>query len=90
MSFRVENHILGFEITIDNSVAMEALESEDNLCSIESSSLFAEFAFLSQMKEEFASIEEVNNKVEAFWCLESIVQLDDERMADTFQDHSLN
>ena len=42
------------------------------------------------MKEKFASIQEINDKVKTFWRLKSVMKFDYKRMVYPLQDHSLN
>ena len=42
------------------------------------------------MEEKLATVQEVDDEVEAFWCLKCIVQLDNERVLNPLQDHSLD
>lgn len=42
------------------------------------------------MEEQLTSVEEINYEVQSLWRLESVVQLHDKRVVDTFQNHPLH
>ena len=42
------------------------------------------------MEKKLTAIEEVDYKIESLGRLKSVVQLDDERMVDPFQNHALH
>ena len=90
MAIRVENDVLGFQVSVDDRVTMKALESQNDLSCIESCSGLSKLLFFSQMEEKLATVQEVDDEVEAFWCLKCIVQLDNERVLNPLQDHSLD
>lgn len=90
MAFAVEDDILGFEVAIDYAVAVETLKGQDYLRCVETGSLFSEFGLLAQMEEKLTTVKEVNHEVQSLWGLEGVMQLDNERVINSFQNHAFN
>jgi len=90
VTLRVKDDVLGLKITVDNSVAVETLKGKDDFCGVKSCSKFGKFLLFSQVEEQLPTVEEIDHKVKSFWRLESVVQLHDERVVDSLQDHTLN
>jgi len=59
----VEEHVLRFQISVNDTVAVEALEREDHLSRVEASSVFREPPFFPEVVEQLTSVKEINNKV---------------------------
>ena len=90
VAFMVKQHVLWFQITIDNAVLMEAAQCLDQLCCVETSSPLAKLLVLAQMIEKLSTIEEVHDKVQLCWGLERILQLNDEWTIDLLKNVSLS
>ena len=80
VTFVIEDDVLWLQISVDDPVTVEALERQYNFSGIKSCSVFSKLLFLAQMEKEFATVEEINDKIETFWSLKCIVKLDDEGM----------
>ena len=68
---------------------MEVVKSQDQLSSIESSSVFAKPDLIAEMIEELSAIKEICDEIESLWRLESKVQFDDKWVIDQRHDVSL-
>ena len=90
MAFRVQDDVLRLEVSVYDPVTMQALQGEYDLCCVESCSILVELRLLSQVEEQLATVEEVDDEVETLWCLECIMELYYEGMVDSFKDHALN
>ena len=90
MALRVKNNVLRLEISVDYTVSMEALERKNDLSCVKARSRLLELGLFAQVEEKFATIEKIDYEIQPLRRLESIVQLDDERMIDSLQDHSLD
>ena len=90
MALRVKNNVLRLEVSVDYTVSMEALERKNDLSCVKARSRLFELGLFAQVEEKFATIEKIDYEIQPLWRLESIVQLDDERMIDSLQDHSLH
>ena len=69
---------------------MQAFQCQNDLSSIKARPLLLKFRLFAQMEKKLTAIEEVDYKIEPLGSLKSVVQLDDERMVDPFQNHSLH
>jgi len=69
----IEEDIFRLQISIDNTVLVEAFECAQDLSCIEDRPRLCEPALLLEVIEELPSIEEVHDEVELRRCLESIV-----------------
>ena len=69
---------------------MEAAQTFNQLCCVETCSSFAELLILTEMIEQLTAIQEVHHEIKFRWCLECIVQLNDERTVDFLQDVSFS
>ena len=90
VTLRVEKYVFRLQISIDDTVLVEVLEGEDDLGGIEPSSVFTESNLVAQMEEEFSTIEEVCDEVEALSRLEGVMELDHERVIDLLHDIALD
>ena len=90
VAVRVKNYILGLEIPVNYPIPMQAFQCKNDLSCIKARSLLLEFCFFAQMEKQFTAIEEVDYKIESLGRLKSVVQLDNERMVDPFQNHSFH
>ena len=86
----VKEHVLGFEVAVDDPVLVEAAESLDQLGRIETCSSFAELRVLAQMVEQLTTVEEVHDEVELGGRLEGVMQLHNERTVDLLENVSLS
>jgi|LauGreDrversion4_2_1035121.scaffolds.fasta_scaffold324066_2 hypothetical protein len=68
---------------------MKALNSADDLCSIESRPLLGELVVSSEVPEQLSSVEEVHDEVQLFFSLKGIVQVYDEWILNLFENVSL-
>jgi hypothetical protein len=68
---------------------MKALNSADDLCSIESCPLLGELVVSSEVPEQLSSVEEVHDEVQLFFSLKGIVQVYDEWILNLFENVSL-
>ena len=82
VSFAVEENILGLEVSVNDSILMEATYCFDELRGVKTGSLLRKLAVSPQVREKLSSIAEVHHEIELCISLERIVQLDDERTCD--------
>ena len=90
VALRIKKHILWLEISVDDTVLMEMLESQGNLSRIKARPILVETDLLAQMEEQLSTVEEVRHEVERLGRLEGVVQLDDERVRDLLHDIPLD
>ena len=69
---------------------MQAFQCQNDLSSVKARPLLLKFRLFAQMEKKLTAIEEVDYKIESLGRLKSVVQLDNERMVDPFQDHALH
>ena len=69
---------------------VEMLEGKSNLCSVETSPVFTEPDLVAKVEEQLSAIQEVGDEVEALGRLESVVQLDDERVRNLLHNVALD
>ena len=79
-------YILRFEISVDDIFAMEVLEDEDELRGVERGFVGFENAFFSEVGEELPTRNVFHEEVNVFAVLVHALKVDDERVADWFQD----
>jgi hypothetical protein len=85
MPFGVEEDVFRLEVPVDDAVLMQALEGQQNLCGIKSSSVFREPLFSPEVIEELAAVQKVNDEIQLLRGLESVMQSDDEGMPNLLQ-----
>jgi hypothetical protein len=90
VAIRVKEHILRFEISVDDAISMEAPNGFNELCGVEASTSLWELGLLPEMEEEFTSVEEVHDEVEFGICLEGIMELDNKGTVNLLEDVSLS
>ena len=78
----VEEHVLRLQVSVDDTILVQASECLNELCRVEHGSPLRELLVLAQVIEQLTSIEEIHDEVELGWCLEGIVQLHDEWAVD--------
>lgn len=76
VTIRVKYHILGLQVSINNSEAVQVSEGLDELRCVDTSAMLTKLTLLLEVAEELASVEEVNHKVELRGGLEGVVQAD--------------
>ena len=86
---RVHEHVLELEVPVDDEVAVEVVEREEELGGVEPGARLREGLGLAEMVEEGAARVEVGDEVEARLALEGEAEADDERVADLAEDGAL-
>ena len=86
----IKQHVFRLEISIDNTIVMQAAEAFNKLGCIEAGPSLAELLVLSQVVKQLAPVQEVHHKIELGWRLESVVQFHNEWTVDFLQDISLS
>lgn len=86
----IEQNILRFQISVDNTILVEAADRFDQLGSVEASPTLRKFSLLPQMVEKFTTIQEVHDEVKLCFGLKCVVKLHDERAIDLLQDVTLS
>ena len=81
-----DEHVFGFEVAVNDVLAVEVLEDEDQLGCIECGLVRFENAFFSEMGEELSARDVFHEEVNVFAVLVHAFEVDDEWVADRFQD----
>lgn len=89
VSLKVEQYVFWLEVSVNDFILMQMPNRFHHLRRIKASTSLRELVILSQMIEQFAAVAEVHHEVQLQICLERIVQFDDERVFDFFEDVSL-
>ena len=63
MSIGIEEEILRLEVAVDDSFAVQVVETHRDLRGVETSTVFGETA-IGEVEEELASVEEIRNEIE--------------------------
>eukprot|EP00732_Lithocolla_globosa_P004068 Lithocolla_globosa_v1_NODE_3533_length_1645_cov_48.722642.p2 type:complete len:218 gc:universal NODE_3533_length_1645_cov_48.722642:727-1380(+) len=74
MSFRIQQNILRFQVTVDNVEVMEVLERTHNFCRIEACAMLGKPFISLQMEEQLTAVNIVQHKVQFVLCLKRIAQ----------------
>lgn len=90
MALIVEQHILRFQVPVDNPIFVQNFNCQYHLTRVELRPQLCEVVIAPQVVEELASIQEVHYKVESLGCLEGKVQLNNERGLHMLKDYSLH
>ena len=90
MAIRVKEYIFWFEVSVNNSLIVQAAQRVNYLSSVDLCPLFAKLLVFPQVSEKFSSIQEVNNEVKFSLSLEGVVQPNDVRIFDFLKDISLS
>ena len=80
MALRVKEHIFWFEVSVNDSLIMQAAQRVNYLSSVDLCSLFAKLLVFPQVSEKFSSVQKVNNEVKFGLSLEGVVQPNDVRI----------
>lgn len=89
MALLVQKDVLWLEVSVDNTVGVEALQSQQDLSGVEAGSVFREPLFSAQMIKKFASVQKVDDKIELLGVLKSVMQSNDKGAPDFFKDKPL-
>ena len=90
MALGIQKNILWLEVPIDDVLLVQCFNSTDYFGSVQFGPRLVELLFLAKVGEELTTIEEVNEEVQLAVSLESVVQSDDVRVLDLFEDVSLS
>jgi len=90
VALRVQQHVFGLQIPVDNVVIMKMLESKGHLGGIETCTFLCEAHILAQVEEQLTAVQEVRHKVKRLGRLKGVVELDDKRMSDLLHNVSFN
>ena len=81
MTLCVEKTVLRLQITIDHpDILVQVLQGKYDLRHVESRNLLGEHALERQVVEQFATLSIFENQVQALVVLESVKELDHERV----------
>ena len=80
MTLRVDKHIFGFEIAIDDALRMQMLKGKHHLGGIKLGTSLRETNLVTQVEEKLTTIEEISDEVEGLCRLESVMQFDHKGM----------
>ena len=86
----IKQDILWLQVSVDDAVRVQVLQSQDDLSCIEARSILRKANLIAQMEEELAAIEEIRDEVQTLARLEGVVQLHDEGMGDLLHDVTLD
>ena len=90
MALRVKEYIFWFEVSVNDSLIVQAAQCVNYLGSVDLCPLFAKLLVFPQVGEKFSSVQEVNNEVKFSLSLEGVVQPNDVRIFDFLKDISLS
>ena len=90
MTVRVKEYIFWFEISVNDSLIVQAAQRVNYLGSVDLCPLFAKLLIFPQVSEKFSTVQEVNDEVKFSLCLEGVVQANDVRIFDFLKDVSLS
>ena len=90
MPIGVKDNIFWLQIPVDYPIAVQALKSQNYLSCIEARSLLMKLCLFAQVEEKFSTIQKIDDEIETLWRLKRVVQLDNERVIYSLQDHALN
>ena len=86
VTLRVNQYILRLQITVDDALPVQVLESQDDLSAVELSALFFELARDRKMVKKLTAIHELHYHVQVLRVLERKLKLHYERVVQTLQD----
>ena len=78
MPLRVQKHVFWLQVSVDDTVLVEAFERQQDLGGVELRPLLREPLLPAEMVEELAPIQKVDDKIQLLACLERVVKLDNE------------
>ena len=78
------------EVPVHNAQAVQVLQRQNDLCSIESRSIFRKPALGFEVREKLPTCNEIHHQVEVGDVLEMAAQVDDKGVADLSQDTALS
>lgn len=90
MTLSIQENILRFEVSVDYVLLVQGFDGTDNLCCVQFCSLLIKSLLFSEVCKEFTTIQEVDEEVQLALRLESIVQSNNVRILDLFEDVSLS
>ena len=92
VAFRVDQNVLGLQVTVYNALIMHVLESEDDLRSVKLRPLLVERALTHsvQMEKEFSAVYKLHDHIQESLILERELHLHYEGMIESCQNVSLS
>ena len=86
----VNENVLRLQIPVDNVRLVQVAEGKGDLCSVKLCLFLREALLFRQVFEQFATLHELHDKVDAVGLLKDVVHTDDERMVHLVQNQLLN
>lgn len=86
----IQKDILGFQVSIDDPIRVEALQGAHQLCCIELSPIFGKTCLPAKVIEKLPSVQEIHYKVQLLVSLEGIVKVYYEGTLNLFHDFSFD
>ncbi len=75
-----EQNVLRFQVPVDDALLVQGVQGQEDLCSVESSSLLVEPVLLPQVEKQLSPLHEVQHHVQFLFRLKRVVQVYYERV----------
>lgn len=85
MALHVEQQVFGLEIAIHNVVVVQIAEGQHDFSGVEPSALFTEIVVAREVIKQLAAVEVIDHHIEVQLGLKSVLEIDQERVINVFQ-----